>query len=675
MSNTYYDFLDITQTATLADIKKAYKKLALRYHPDRPDGDADRFKKLNNIYAILSDASSKKIYDACLASGKDPDDLDREWSSYDTDNFEQNSFQNAHRRTRNAFKDFVNTTLGPLEHFLNAIEQMIHNDFCTEKEWQSVIDDENLNQKKRASKVTSNEEKFNGFKFTEESIIAAANGNWDKRQKFKMDFLRQFDIEYMVRFNHYYYFNGQKYYDFLNKLLNISDSVLSFVNDDPIFIDALKNGVILFEDLIDLPPEKLQLILTPKCITAIKEKIISIQQVKFMEGLVLASLLRADSLEALKSKGQYYRKFFYDIRNQSFSNELLAQIYTPRLIKAIYSFLINVSTLKEVAKESPDKLKYLLSSEFLNAYEKTKKFNFRALAECSIEDLTSWQEALETSEFLEVLAWADCDVTIDFMSNLRKNSPKKWHLMFSKDGVTAIITEELSVKQLSEMSEEALALVLNPSKTMCFGALIHCDIFNHENTAYTFSESKLERMLDPAYVESCLQQQEAGTLHELPESDRNNNPVAYGLLQQINFEALLTQISYIAARFDENTPASHAKKIAATTLKTAFETAQQRFVASDHPLRDYEHLIEACKSAICASKPELEKHRGWKKIGADLINFMIECVNWLLPIGLRFTLFDNKAKSLHQVEQLEQRINQTPIPQGLESHNVSMTVF
>lgn len=59
-----YDFFGIKKTATQEEIKQAYKKLALLYHPDKSiNKDADKFKKLAEYYSILSDPQKRKDYD------------------------------------------------------------------------------------------------------------------------------------------------------------------------------------------------------------------------------------------------------------------------------------------------------------------------------------------------------------------------------------------------------------------------------------------------------------------------------------------------------------------------------------------------------------------------------------------------------------------------------------
>jgi len=59
----YYKILDVSKSASQEDIKKAYRKLAHKYHPDKPGGDEKKFKELNEAYQILSDPKKKAQYD------------------------------------------------------------------------------------------------------------------------------------------------------------------------------------------------------------------------------------------------------------------------------------------------------------------------------------------------------------------------------------------------------------------------------------------------------------------------------------------------------------------------------------------------------------------------------------------------------------------------------------
>jgi curved DNA-binding protein CbpA len=74
MEKTYYEKFGIKENASLLEIKRAYRKLALKYHPDRNGGDKKAeniFKQVNNIYETLSDIESRKKYDVELNRKRD----------------------------------------------------------------------------------------------------------------------------------------------------------------------------------------------------------------------------------------------------------------------------------------------------------------------------------------------------------------------------------------------------------------------------------------------------------------------------------------------------------------------------------------------------------------------------------------------------------------------------
>ncbi|ABB33755.1 chaperone DnaJ domain protein [Geobacter metallireducens RCH3] len=68
----YYEVLGLKKGATEAEIKKAYRKLAVKYHPDKNPGDKgaeDKFKEINEAYAVLSDPQKRAQYDQFGSSG------------------------------------------------------------------------------------------------------------------------------------------------------------------------------------------------------------------------------------------------------------------------------------------------------------------------------------------------------------------------------------------------------------------------------------------------------------------------------------------------------------------------------------------------------------------------------------------------------------------------------
>ena len=62
----YYEVLGVSKTATADELKKAYRKLAMKYHPDRNKGNAEaeeKFKEVNEAYSVLSDETKRSQYD------------------------------------------------------------------------------------------------------------------------------------------------------------------------------------------------------------------------------------------------------------------------------------------------------------------------------------------------------------------------------------------------------------------------------------------------------------------------------------------------------------------------------------------------------------------------------------------------------------------------------------
>lgn len=78
--NRLYEQLGVERSATLAEIKTAYKKLALKWHPDKhPEGERDaateKFKEISAAYSVLSNEEKRAYYDRTGRVGDDDDEM------------------------------------------------------------------------------------------------------------------------------------------------------------------------------------------------------------------------------------------------------------------------------------------------------------------------------------------------------------------------------------------------------------------------------------------------------------------------------------------------------------------------------------------------------------------------------------------------------------------------
>ena len=79
MVKNYYKILGVNKTASEDDIKKAYKKMALKFHPDKnkePDAE-EKFKEIAEAYEVLSDRGKKHKYDSSNRRNSTPTDPER----------------------------------------------------------------------------------------------------------------------------------------------------------------------------------------------------------------------------------------------------------------------------------------------------------------------------------------------------------------------------------------------------------------------------------------------------------------------------------------------------------------------------------------------------------------------------------------------------------------------
>jgi len=72
MSKDYYNILGVDKKASADEIKKAFRKKAHKYHPDKKDGDEKKFKEANEAYQVLSDEKKRAQYDQFGSAGPNP---------------------------------------------------------------------------------------------------------------------------------------------------------------------------------------------------------------------------------------------------------------------------------------------------------------------------------------------------------------------------------------------------------------------------------------------------------------------------------------------------------------------------------------------------------------------------------------------------------------------------
>ncbi len=89
--NDYYSVLGVAKTATQEEIKKAYRNLAFKYHPDRNPNNKEaeeKFKQISEAYNVLGDEKKRAEYDRFGSAS----------SAYNSANYSQNAYQNYYRQ-------------------------------------------------------------------------------------------------------------------------------------------------------------------------------------------------------------------------------------------------------------------------------------------------------------------------------------------------------------------------------------------------------------------------------------------------------------------------------------------------------------------------------------------------------------------------------------------------
>lgn len=132
MGKDYYKILGVSRNASDDDLKKAYRKLALKYHPDKnkSPGAEDKFKAIGEAYDVLSDSNKRQIYDQYgeeglkggMGAGGGPSSAGPEFTSFNMGG-DPGTFQYSyHGDPRATFAQFFGTS-NPFESFFSQQQQ------------------------------------------------------------------------------------------------------------------------------------------------------------------------------------------------------------------------------------------------------------------------------------------------------------------------------------------------------------------------------------------------------------------------------------------------------------------------------------------------------------------------------------------------------------------------
>ena len=108
----FYEVLGVPPTASPQDIRSAYKKLARKFHPDRPTGDVSKFQSIQEAYETLSSPEKRRRYDHSASAAQETADFASSASS-----FMRDFFSNAFNTQKSWDFNFTGGQASPVMHF------------------------------------------------------------------------------------------------------------------------------------------------------------------------------------------------------------------------------------------------------------------------------------------------------------------------------------------------------------------------------------------------------------------------------------------------------------------------------------------------------------------------------------------------------------------------------